>query len=538
MKNIGEYDYVIIGAGSAGCVVANRLSADPEIRVLLIEAGPQDRNLWLKVPIGYAKTISNPSLSWNYQTAPEPELNDRSIIWPRGKVLGGSSSVNGLIYTRGQAEDYDHWRQLGNSGWDYDSVLPYFRRSEKQIRGADEWHGDEGPLAVSDLEPNALSDSFIEAAQQEGLPFNPDFNGAAQEGTGYFQVTTRKGVRCSAAQAFLKPIRHRKNLQVLTRYLVTQLTFDGRRVTGVRFRDRTGKDLSVSAKYEVILSAGAINSPQILELSGIGSGNRLRQVGADVVHDLPGVGCNLQDHFQVRSIFRCRKPITLNDDMMNPLRQIMIGMDYIFRRSGPLTFSAGSAGCFTKVHPTSKTPDTQIHFITFSTDRPGEGLHNFSAFTSSTCQLRPESRGGVHITSPDPAASPRIQANYLSSARDQEMAVRGLQLSRRIVSQPAMAEFYQSEERPGSTLNSDEELLEFARETGGTIFHPVGTCKMGPVRDISAVVDAKLKVHGIDSLRVIDASIMPTLISANTNAPAIMIGEKGADFILSTRKAS
>ncbi len=259
MKNIGEYDYVIIGAGSAGCVVANRLSADPEIRVLLIEAGPQDRNLWLKVPIGYAKTISNPSLSWNYQTAPEPELNDRSIIWPRGKVLGGSSSVNGLIYTRGQAEDYDHWRQLGNSGWDYDSVLPYFRRSEKQIRGADEWHGDEGPLAVSDLEPNALSDSFIEAAQQEGLPFNPDFNGAAQEGTGYFQVTTRKGVRCSAAQAFLKPIRHRKNLQVLTRYLVTQLTFDGRRVTGVRLRDRTGKDLSVSAKYEVILSAGAIN---------------------------------------------------------------------------------------------------------------------------------------------------------------------------------------------------------------------------------------------------------------------------------------
>ncbi len=534
MKNIGEYDYVIIGAGSAGCVVANRLSADPKIRVLLVEAGPPDRNLWLKVPIGYAKTISNPSLSWNYQTAPEPELNDRSIIWPRGKVLGGSSSVNGLIYTRGQAEDYNHWRQIGNLGWDYNSVLPYFRRSERQIRGADEWHGDKGPLAVSDLEPNTLGDSFIEAAQQAGLPINQDFNGATQEGAGYFQVTTRKGVRCSAAQAFLKPIRHRKNLKILTRYLVTRLIITERRVTGVTFRDKTGENFSVSAKHEVILSAGSINSPQILELSGIGSGDRLRQVGVDVVHDLPGVGHNLQDHFQVRSIFRCRKPITLNDDLMNPLRLIRAGINYVFRRSGPMTFSAGSAGCFAKVHPSSKTPDTQIHFITFSTDRPGEGLHKFSAFTSSTCYLRPESRGEVHITSSDPSVPPRIQANYLTATRDQEMAVRGLRLSRRVIAQPAMTQFFQSEERPGSALNSDEELLEFARETGGTIFHPVGTCKMGPASDVNAVVDSELRVRGIDSLRVIDASIMPTLISANTNAPVIMIGEKGADFILSS----
>ncbi len=532
MTELAEYDYIIIGAGSAGCVLANRLSADPNMRVLLVEAGAMDRNPWIHVPIGYAKTMFNPSLSWGYETEPEPELRGRRISWPRGKVLGGSSSVNGLIYTRGQAQDYDHWRQLGNAGWGYKDVLPYFLRSEDQVRGADPWHGSGGPIAVSDLEHTDLGDAFIEAAKQEGLPKNPDFNGATQEGVGYYQLTTRNGLRCSAATGFLKPVRDRKNLTIMTGTLVLHLLLEGCRVVGVALRSKADGERGIRVRREVIVSAGAINSPQILELSGIGDGERIRKFGIDPMHQLSGVGENLQDHFQARAIFRCRMPVTLNDDLMNPLRAAFIGLRYIFQRQGPLAYSAGSVGCFARLHPGSETPDTQIHFITYSADRPGEGLHKFSAFTSSTCFLRPESRGNIHIRSSDPAKTPHIQANYLSALRDQEMAVRGLQLSRRIVMKPAMAKYYESEELPGSQFNNDEKLLDFVRDNGGTIFHPVGSCKMGPLSDSGAVVDAELRVHGIAGLRVADASIMPSLISANTNAPSIMIGEKAADMII------
>lgn len=525
-----EWDYIIVGAGSAGCVLANRLSADGRHRVLVVEAGPMDRNPWIHIPVGYAKLIFNPAVGWCYETEPEPGAGGRRIAWPRGRVVGGSSSINGLVYIRGQAADYDSWAQLGNRGWGYADVLPYFRRSERQVRGEDAFHGVDGPLAVSDLaDSHPLCDAFISAAQETGIPRNADFNGARQEGAGYFQLTTHNGLRCSSAKAFLKPALKRSNLTLMTQAQVEGLTFEGRRVTGLRCR--IGKRTrTLTARAEVILSAGSINSPQILQLSGIGPADLLRSVGIAPRHDLPGVGENLQDHYQVRNVLRAGRPITLNDQMATLTGKIGIGLDYLLRRRGALTVSAGQVGVFARTRPELEEPDMQIHFMTLSTDQPGKSLHDFSGFTSSVCQLRPESRGHVRLVSADPLAKPAITANYLNSPTDQRVTVDALRMSRNIMNAPAMRALVAEEILPGAAVRSDEDLLEFARQKGGSIFHPVGTCKMG--QDPMAVVDDRLRVHGVSGLRVADASIMPTLVSGNTNAPSIMIGEKAADLIL------
>lgn len=529
-----EADFVIVGAGSAGCVLANRLSACGRYKVLLLEAGPPDRNPWIHVPIGYAKLFNNPALNWQYRTAPEPELGDRRIPCPRGKVLGGSSAINGLVYMRGQAQDYDRWRQMGNPGWSHEDVLPLFRRSEDQVRGADDWHGTGGPLAVDDQRYNfPLADAFIAACEGEGLPRNTDFNGATQEGAGYFQTTSRNGIRVSAAKAYLKPARNRPNLHIETNAHATRILFDGHRATGMAFR-QNGTDREAIARAEIILCGGAINSPQLLELSGIGDGERLRALGIDTRYHAPNVGENLQDHFQARLVMRAKRPVTMNDQYNNPLRRIGMGLDYILRRRGPLTVSAGVAGAFFRTRPGLASPDIQVHFVPFSTDRMGDALHPYSGFTASVCQLRPESRGHVHTTSLDPFAAPEILANYLSTEEDRRTVVAGLHQLRRYVGADPLRSEWIEETIPGPAAATDDDLLAYARAFGSTIYHPTCTCAMGPNDD--DVVTPRLKVRGIEGLRVIDGSIMPHLISGNTNAPIIMIGEKGADMILEDAK--
>ena len=526
-----SYTYIVVGAGSAGCVLANRLSADPRNRVLLLEAGGRDSNPWIHIPVGYFKTMHNPKTDWCYETESDPGLNDRSIEWPRGRVLGGSSSINGLLYIRGQAEDYDHWRQLGNAGWSFDDVLPYFRRSEDQQHGADDFHATGGPLSVENIRiRRELCDAYIKAAAEIGIPETDDFNGADQEGAGYVQLTARNGRRCSAAVAYLHPVRRKRpNLEVVTHALAQRLLFDGNRVTGIAYAvDGTPREAHASG--EVILSAGAIGSPQILQLSGIGAGEDLRTVDIPVRHELPGVGRNLQDHLQVRLIYRTKRKVTLNDQVRNPLRKMMMGIEYMVRRTGPLSMGASQICVFAKTRPELATPDIQFHIQPLSADNPGDGLHKFSAFTVSVCQLRPESRGHVVLKSGDPAAHPAIHPNYLATPTDQATLIAGMRMSRRIAGTDALSGYIADEMRPGPSVQSDGELLTFARDTGVTIYHPVGTCKMGA--DPMAVVDDRLRVHGVDRLRVVDASIMPTLISGNTNAPAIMIGEKASDMIL------
>jgi choline dehydrogenase len=525
-----EFDYVIVGAGSAGCVLANRLSADGKNSVLLLEAGPRDTNLWIHVPLGYGRLFKEKTVNWMYQTEPEPGLDGRSVFQPRGKVLGGSSSINGLLYVRGQHEDYDRWRQHGNHGWGFDDVLPYFKKAEDQQRGADDFHGAGGPLPVSDLgHPDPLSAAFIAAAAETGLPKNPDFNGASQEGAGFFQTTTRHGRRASAAVAYLGSAKGRNNLRVETSALAQRVMFDGRRAAAVEYR-QAGTLRTARARKEIVVSGGAFNSPQLLQLSGVGPAELLRKHGIDVVLDAPGVGHDLQDHLQVRVVMRCSQAITLNDVVNSPIRKILTGLQYAAFRTGPLTIAAGTAGAFFKTNPRLATPDIQIHFLPFSTDKMGEKLHPFSGFTASVCQLRPESRGSLRIGSADPAAPPEIRINYLSTEVDRSANVEGLKMLRKILQAPALGPYVVEEVDPGAKVVTDEALLSYCRARSSTIYHPTSTCRMG--NDPLAVVDQRLRLRGIEGLRVVDASVMPDLVSGNTNAVVIMIAEKASEMIL------
>ena len=529
------FDYIIVGAGSAGCVLANRLTASGRHRVLLLEAGGHDRYMWIHIPLGFAKLFDNPKVNWLYSSEPEPALNNRRIIQPRGKVLGGSSSINGLLYIRGQKEDYDHWRQLGNTGWGFDDVLPYFRRSEDQERGANALHGVGGPLAVSDVcEPHPLCEAFIAAAGQSGIPRTDDFNGARQEGAGYFQLTARNGRRWSTAAGYLRQARKRHNLKVETHALATRILFDGSRATGIEYRQ--GNALRTAyANAEVILAGGAFNSPQLLQLSGVGPAKLLHEFGIAPLADMPGVGADLQDHLQVRIQFRCSEPITMNDVVNNWRHRCHAGLRYIISRKGLLSIGAGYAGAFLRTRPELASPDVQIHFLIFSTETAGAKLHPFSGFMASVCQLRPESRGFVRIKSADPLKPPAIQPRYLSNRRDCDTIVAGLKRLREVMNQPVMRRLIAEERMPGEQCASDTDLLAYARASGTTVYHPTSTCRMGA--DPAAVVDERLRVRGFECLRVIDASIMPTVVSGNTNAAAVMIGEKGADMVLQDAQA-
>ena len=525
-----EFDYVIVGAGSAGCVLANRLSADGKNSVLLLEAGPRDTNLWIHVPLGYGRLFKEKTVNWMYQTEPEPGLDGRSVFQPRGKVLGGSSSINGLLYIRGQQEDYDRWRQHGNHGWGFDDVLPYFKKAEDQQRGADDFHGAGGPLPVSDLgHPDPVSAAFIAAAAETGLPVNRDFNGASQEGAGFFQTTTRHGRRASAAVAYLRPAKGRHNLHVETSALAQRILFDGRRAEAVEYR-QAGALKTARARKEILVSGGAFNSPQLLQLSGVGPAELLRKHGIGVVLDAPGVGHDLQDHMQVRMVMRCSQRITLNDIVNHPVRKLLMGLRYAAFRTGPLTIAAGTSGAFLKTDPRLATPDIQVHFLPFSTDKMGEKLHSFSGFSASVCQLRPESRGSLRIRSADPAAPPEIRINYLSIETDRTTNVEGLKILRKILQAPALGPYVAEEVDPGAKVVSDEALLSYCRARGSTIYHPTSTCRMG--NDRLAVVDQRLRLRGVEGLRVVDASVMPDLVSGNTNAVVIMIAEKASEMIL------
>jgi len=529
---MSAFDYVIAGGGTAGCVLANRLSADGLTSVLVLEAGPRDSYPWIHVPIGYAKTMFHPVYNWCFKTEPDPGMNGRQVYWPRGRTLGGSSAINGLIYIRGQHEDYDHWAALGNPGWSHAEVLPYFRKLEHNVRGENAWHGSAGPQWASDIgTPHELVEALIAAALELGIPRNDDFNGATQEGAGYYQLTTRHGLRCSTAAAYLRPARRRTNLSVATNAHVTKIALDGRRATGVVYR-QGGHEHAATARREVIVAAGSIQSAQLLQLSGIGPPELLQPFGIPVVRALPGVGENLQDHLQARVIFRCTKPITTNDTLNSWWRTLAMGAQYVLARSGPMAVGINQGGIFARTHSALTRPDVQFHFATLSSDMAGSPVHRFPGFTMSVCQLRPESRGHVRVKSPDPMAAPAMQPHYLSTANDRATLIAGIRLARQLAATRSLSPYVAGEYLPGHQAVTDAELLEFARANGATIFHPSGTCKMGPAADELAVVDAQLRVHGIGGLRVVDCSIMPTLVSGNTNAPVIMIAEKAADMIL------
>jgi choline dehydrogenase len=531
-----QVDYIVVGAGSAGCVLANRLSADGRNKVLLLEAGPKDNYLWIHIPIGYGKTMFHKAYNWGFYTDPEANMKDRRIYWPRGRGLGGSSSINGLIFIRGQREDYDHWAQLGNAGWDWNSVLPYFIKSEHNSRGASETHGGDGPLWSSDIvEKNELMEAIIRGAGELGVPRTNDFNGGDQEGVGYFQLFTHNGWRISSAVAYLKPAKSRANLRIETDAQATGLIMQGKRAVGVKYV-QNGVVREARAAREVILSAGSLQSPQLLQLSGIGPASLLQRHGINVVHDLPGVGQNLQDHLQFRLMFRVSKPITTNDDLRSLAGQARIGLKWLMKGTGPLGIGINQCGLFTRILPGSQTPDIQFHFSTLSADMAGGKPHDWPGCTFSVCQLRPESRGAVEIRSTDPLEPPSMRPNYLAAEADRICAVESIKYARKLASTPALNSYIVDEYKPGAGVQSDDEILDFARENGATIFHPTGTCKMGS--DSMAVTDARLRVHGIGGLRVVDCSIMPTLVSGNTHAPAVMIAEKAADMILTDSKES
>lgn len=529
-----EFDYIVVGAGSAGCAVAARLAQDRKTTVLLLEAGPKDRNMWIHIPIGYGKTMFNPQLNWQFESAPEPNLHNRKIYLPRGRTLGGSSSINGLVYIRGQHEDFERWKAAGNVGWGWDDVLPYFKRSEANERGADAYHGGKGPLAVSNIRgKHPLIEAIIRGASELGVPRTDDFNGACQEGAGYFQLTTRNGLRCSSAKAYLRSGIAGENLCIETDAHATGLILEGKRAIGVSYL-RSGRRYQARARCEVVLSAGAIQSPQLLMLSGIGDTESLQAMGITPTHNLPAVGKNLQDHLQSRLIYRCTQPITTNDSLKSRWGMARMGLQWIFRRSGPVAAGIQLGGMFARTNDAEATPNVQFHFGTISADMTAGKTHDFSGFTLSVCQLRPTSRGCVELASPDPMIAARARFNYLNTDFDRQTMIEGVRMARQLVRSRSLSPYVADEYRPGFDVESDEEVLEFIRSYATTIFHPVGTCRMGA--DTESVVDTRLRVRGMDRLRVVDASIMPLLLSGNTNAGSIVIGEKGADMIIADRE--
>lgn len=524
-------DFIVVGAGSAGCVLANRLSEGGKHSVCLFEAGPRDSNIWIHIPIGYGKTMFHKTLNWQFHTDPDPHMLGRRIYWPRGRTLGGSSSINGLIYIRGQKQDYDHWAELGNPGWSWDECLPYFCKLENNDLGPGPTHGTSGPMNASSIPAkHPLVEALIAAGTSLGLAQLRDFNAGDNEGIGYYQLTTRKGKRCSSAVAYLKPARARSNLRVETDAHVTKILFEGTRAIGVSYR-KAGQERTLRANREVIISAGAVQSPQLLQLSGVGPAALLQEFGVPVLRPMPGVGANLQDHLQLRLIYEVTRPITTNDQLRTLWGQALIGAQWLFLRSGPLAIGINQGAAFCRVLPDSDRADAQLHFGTLSADLAGGEVHEFSGCTYSMCQLRPHSRGTVQIRSADPLEAPSIQPNYLSEEFDRRMAVAEVRFARKLAATAPMSGLMKREFRPGPEVQSDDEILHFCREYGATIFHPVGTARMGPQSDPGAVVDNRLRVHGLQGLRVVDGSIMPTLNSGNTNIPIIMIAERAADFI-------
>ena len=529
-----EFNYIIIGAGSAGCVLANRLSADKNNKVLLLEAGGKDTYPWIHIPVGYYKTMHNPETDWCYKTEPDKSMENVSIPYPRGKTLGGSSSINGLLYIRGQEQDYDIWRQLGNKGWSWREVLPYFIKAEDQERGKNEFHGEGGPLAVSDQRIRLeILDVFQNAAAETGIPKVNDFNKGDNFGCGYFQVTEKNGLRCSAAVGYLNPIKNDKNLKIETKCHVKKINFKNNKAFSVSYM-KGDKNIIVKANKEIILSAGSIGSPQILQTSGIGSGEKLKNLGINIEKNLRGVGKNLQDHLMFRPVYKVKNIKTLNKKINSIFGKLLIGMEFVFARKGAMTMGASQLCGFAKSDDQRETPNLQFHIQPISTDKlGGANLHNFDAFTPTVANIRPTSRGEINITSSDSRDNPKIKMNYLSTEEDRKVAADGIKLIRKIVMESNEFKKYEPEEfRPGFHIQENEEIVKACSHYAQTIFHPVGTCKMG--NDDEAVVSDQLKVHGIDNLRVIDASIMPNITSGNTNAPTIMIAEKGADMILNS----